>query len=242
MNSMEHYHKNNPDTKPDRISEKKPSRSLKIKRIFLTAVLGIGFLTSGCGVVDSRARANIEAAGIPPAVANDPDLIWAAMNGATAEELRDYANTISMKREMENSQARATQMAIDEGKQLEATPDSEQEEIIEQTIDLEKINEKVFSFVTNDNIEITDKNFIKRMKEALQKTTNTEIVQVFVAIPDDDFGVTRIFMDSTVESYKSVNGIFYAYPNDTIYVATDMSSLTQFLNSQGINYETFGLP
>jgi len=228
---------------PDKSPEKKSSYplSFKLKQAFCLAVLGAGFLTS-CGVVDNRARANIEAAGISPIVANDPDLIWAAANGATADELRDYANSLLMKKEIEANQARETQMAIDANNQAENTPEVQQEEVVEQTIALEQISDGVFSFVTNENIEITSRAFIRRIKASIKETTNTEAVQVFVAVPDDDFGVTRIFMDSTVESYKDNNGIFYAYPGDTLYVATDMQALTQFLTSQGINYETFGLP
>lgn len=228
---------------PDKSPEKKSSYplSFKLKQAFCLAVLGAGFLTS-CGVIDNRAKANIEAAGISPIVANDPDLIWAAANGATADELRDYANNLLMQYQRESSQARETQMAIDANNQAENTPPVQQEEVVEQPVALEQISEGVFSFVTNENIEITSRAFIRRMKDSLKETTNTETAQVFIAVPDDDFGVTRIFMDSTVESYKNTNGIFYAYPGDTLYVATDMQALTQLLNSQGINYETFGLP
>ena len=228
---------------PDKSPEKKSSYplSFKLKQAFCLAVLGAGFLTS-CGVIDNRAKANIEAAGISPIVANDPDLIWAAANGATADELRDYANNLLRQREVEISQARETQMAIDANNQAENTPPVQQEEVVEQPVALEQVSEGVYSFATNDNIEITSKAFIRRMRISLGQSSNTEINRVFVAVPDDDFGVTRIFMDSTVESYKNANGIFYAYPGDVIYVSTDINSLTNFLNTQGIIHETFGLP
>lgn len=244
---MEYYQqtKRDKDKKETKKSPEKKSSyplSFKLKQAFLLSVLGAGFLTS-CGVVENRAKAIIDAAGIPAAVANDPDLIWAAMNGATAEELRSHANSLLMQYERESSQARETQMAFDAANQApQITPETKQEEVVEQSIALEQVGERVYSFRTDDNIEITSKDFIRKVRISLGQPINTEINRVFVAVPDDDFGVTRIFMDSTVESYKNVNGIFYAYPGDVVYVSTDINSLTNFLNAQGINHETFGLP
>lgn len=248
MNSMEHYHKNNPDNKPRQSSERELSfsRSWKLKQAFLVAVLGAGFLT-GCGVMENRAKSNIEAAGIPPAVANDPDLIWAAMNGASAEELRDYANTLSMKQTMESNWARETQMAIDEANQLENSstiPEEKVEAPIDVTVSLEQVTGGVYAFRAPQNMEVTSHEFMREMQAALNKISGTEpnIHQILVAVADDDHAITRIFMDSTVDAYKDNYGNFYAYVGDNVYVATDGQALNKLLDDQGIPHKTFGLP
>jgi len=233
----------------DKSPEKKSSYplSFKLKTAFCLAVLGAGFLSS-CSSVEERVKANIESAGVPAEIANDPELIWRAYNGAVGDELRYYANELIKQREIKYKQALATQMAADATKQaedaLKAQQKVQKEEVVEPPVALERISQGVFSFVANENIEITSKAFIKRMENSLKETTNTDIEawQISVAVPDDDFGLTRIFMNSTVESYKKNYGIFYAYPGDTLYVATDSQALTQLLTSQGINYKTFGIP
>jgi len=250
MNSMEHYQQNNPDTKPDRISEKKPSRALKIKYKILSALVTELFLLvnlASCGVLDSAARANIEAAGIPPAVANDPDLIWAAMNGASAEELRDYANTLSMKQTMESNWARETQMAIDEANQLENSSTMSEETVeapIDVTVSLEQVTGGVYAFRAPQNMEVTSHEFMREMQAAFSQISGTEpnIHQILVAVADDDHAITRIFMDSTVDAYKDNYGNFYAYVGDNVYVATDGQALNKLLDDQGIPHKTFGLP
>lgn len=237
----------------DKSSEKKSSYplSFKLKQAFCLAVLGVGFLT-GCNSAEDRARANIKAAGVSALIANDPELLWRAMNGSVGEELKYYSNELLEQRERENNREMEAQRVIDATKQAEDALKAQQkaqqkEEVVQPPVALERISEGVFSFVANENIEITSKAFIKRMQNSLKETTNLETtdieaIQVFVAVPDDDFGVTRIFMNSTVESYKRNYGIFYAYPGDTLYVATDMQALLQLLTSQGIDYKIFGLP
>lgn len=250
MNSMEYYGKNNPDNKSRKSPEKKPNQtplSSKIRNGLLVAFLGIGFTIGATKVAENRAEAAIIGAGIPPAVANDPDLILAAMNGATPNELRDYANTLSMKQDMESNWARETQMAIDEANKLEnlsAVPEETAEAPIDVTVSLEQVTDGVYSFHTSQNMEVTSHKFMKEMQAALRNISGTEpnIHQILVAVADDDHAITRIFMDSTVDAYKDNYGNFYAYVGDNVYVATDGQALNQLLDSQGIAHKTFGLP
>lgn len=228
----------------------------RFHKAFLVAMLGAVFLSS-CGVIDSRAKSIVESAGVPPAVANDPDLLWYAANGATAEELRDYANTILMKRSVELQNAQATQQAQQEA-QEEAQQEQEPEPTVESTLSPEEeltLNKEyggVFSFKTefdvSGNIEVTDQSFIRRVKEALQEAGENND-RVYVAVNDigtasneNPNGIFRIFMDSTVDSYKAVNGVYYIYPGDTVYISTDIKALEEFLTANGWQFDVFGLP
>lgn len=219
-----------------RDSQKESPKGLgahKLRQMFLAAVLGAGFLT-GCGI-DDRAKANIAAAGVSPEVANDPDLIWFAANGASPDEIRDYANNL-MKNEalLLNN---AEEMSVD----LETPADDFQnnnEENIER-FSLEKIAEGVYSFKANDNIEVTSQLFIKQLRESLGQAGG-----VFFAIVDNNTGITMIFTDSTVDNYEDEDGnkIFYAYPGDTVYVSTSGQALNDFLDSENIEHKFVGLP
>lgn len=227
---------------------KKPEKksSLRLKKIQLMMLLALaGTLLTSCGVVESRAKANIEAAGVPPAVANDPDLIWEAENGATAEELRDYANSLMMKRSVELNQAMETQDALDAENTEEAEQSTQQQmetPVQEQEFSLEQIVQGVYSFSTQENLEVTNQAFFDRVKKSIGKLAGSDVPVVFVAVMDDVTGVEEIFMDSNIGAYKDSNGAFYAYVGDTVYVSTSSQELSQFLDSKGITHHTFGLP
>lgn len=244
MNSMEHYYsKNNPqedapvekqDAPADKkdapvengkLPEKKPNKfplSFKLKQSFCLAVLGLGFLTTGC--VSEQARAVIEAAGLPPEIASHPDIEWYAMNGASPDELRSYAAGIQMGQEADlRGQSTETQ------------------EVQQAPIVLEELGDGAYGFFAGYSMEVTSKSFINKMRSLIQETFNKPAAQVFVAVPDDGFGITRIFTDSNIDSYKNFYGEFYAYQGDSIYMTTDLQSLTRLLDSIGVEYDAFGL-
>jgi hypothetical protein len=222
-------------------------RSPIVLRIEIAVIFALaGSLISGCSVLENRAKERIASAGVPPAVANDPDLIWQASNGATDEELRSYANSLLLGRERELNQAMATQQAEKEAAAF-ATPTATQEPEINEfkpktQINFEKITDGVYSFQTDSNIEITDPGFILYIKNTLKKLENLENIRVFISVIDDATGVTQIVLDSTASDYKEANGPLFAYVGDKVFIAADGAALTELLDSQGIKHKTFGLP
>jgi len=248
MNSMEYHHKTTSGSKSEGAKEpendKKYPLSFKFKRIFLAATVGFTALLSGCGAVESRAMDNIQAANVPAEVANDPDLIWFAMNGATTEEIQDYAHSLMMQTNPMSdpnfNPARETQMSIDATKQAEATDVPTTEPTVAETsINFESVSPGVYSFVVAGITEVANRDFAQSVKDALKQTTGVDSAEVVFGVPDDAYGVTRIFLGSNVEAYYNTYGGFYAYQGDTIYTATDTQTLIDFLKSTGISYETF---
>ncbi len=236
MNSMEYYNKNNrPEGRrsPENKTNQTPLTS-KIRNGLLVAFLGIGLTIGATKVAENRAEAAIIGAGIPPEVAHDPDLIWAAMNGASASELNTLAGNIMRNNSLmlNNTMEEMSEFSPDDTLEnsAEIAPEFE-------TFALEKLTEGVYGFTADKNIEVTSQNFIKQLRESLGQAG-----QVFFAVPDDNYGTTRVFTDSTINGYRDNYGNFYAYIGDYVYVATDAQALNNLLSAKGINHETFGLP
>ena len=228
------------ETSGSRERSKSHSASFRLKQVLFLAILGASL--SACGVIDSRAQARIDAAGVSPAVANDPELINYAANGATNEEIRDYASSLLMRQKVEIDQAIQMQSAMEPAAEEKSPFDEEDEVAQEEKILLKKEAEGVYSFSATKSIEITDEAFIKRIKASLKDAGSFGTNDVFIAVPDDNAGITRIFPYLTLNNWREKFGFFWIYVGDEVHIATDEQALNQLLDSKGIGHETFDFP
>lgn len=220
---------------------KKRPASLRLKGIFALAILGMTL--SACSAIDSRAQANIDAAGVPPAVAHDPELIsYAASGSPSAEEIQNFAETLSMRQQTRIKHAQETQAAIEPAAEEKPSFNEEDEVAQEEKFLLKKEAEGVYSFSAAESIEITDEAFIKRIKASLKDTGSFGTNDVFIAVPDDDARLTRVFPYLTLSNWREKFGFFWIYTGDEVYIATDEQALNQLLDSRGVIRETFDFP
>ncbi|AKM80974.1 MAG: hypothetical protein UT13_C0001G0010 [Candidatus Pacebacteria bacterium GW2011_GWF2_38_9] len=224
------------------LEKKKDStpRSVAIKQVITLAILGTGFAFGMIKTAEKNAKADLAAAGLSAEMSSDPGMIWFAAEGHTSDEIRDFAYNLERNRALilNNNANSMEEMTVDLNTPMEDAQTDVAAEVSAEKLPLEKIVEGVYSFQAGQNMEITSQNFIRQVRESLAGAEG----RVFVAVKDDDYNITRIFTDSTIDGYRDNYGNFYAYVGDLVYVATDGQALKDILNSKGINSETFGLP
>lgn len=193
-------------------SEDSASKIVKFKRIFLALMLGEIMFLTGYDVSDNQAQAK----------ENNNAHLPPQVDHNPA--LVDYVN---------QNLSKETQIAPEE-------------EIV-----LKKESKGVYSFVASESMEITDSNFVKRMRKSLKAMAlkvkdkdlgNPDMGMVFIAVPDDDAGFTRVFPNSTLSNWREKYGFFWVYEDDKIYLAVSKEALEKFLKEQGIKFETFTFP
>ncbi|MBU1033392.1 hypothetical protein KKI22_00375 [Patescibacteria group bacterium] len=212
-------------------------RSVAINQGLALILLGTSFAFGMIKLAEKNAKADLVAAGVSAQMASDPGMIWFAAEGHTSDEIRDFAyNSERNEALILNNANNMEEMTVDLNTPMEDVQNDNESEVV--LLPLEKIVEGVYSFQAGQNMEITSQNFIRQVRESLAGAEG----RIFVAVKDDDYNVTRIFTDSTVDGYRDNYGNFYAYVGDLVYVATDGQALKDILNSKGINSETFGLP
>ena len=200
---------------------------------------------AGCDYIDNAAKDKLWAAGVPPELQNDETLLWAAANGATDQELRAEAANILQLRELKLRQAQNQP----ENNSPEPTETAEVEEREEQAwekpVVIKQVTQGVYSFTVSDNVEITDPEYINRLRTNLATIIDDFANRdIFVAVKDDDAGEVKIFTASTIQSYAEENGPFYAYPGDEIFVASydNSSALSKWFKSLGQETNFIGVP
>jgi hypothetical protein len=232
-------------TNPENAKSQYPL-SFRLKQSFLLAALGFSMALSGCGVVENRAIDRITAAGVPVEAVTNELIDFVMWSNPSDAEILDFVRTSKLwenpSGDPDFNPARETQMAIDATKQAEATstlPAELTPTVIETGIDLEEVSSGVYSFVAEGAMEVANRDFAQSLKDALKQATGTDSADVAFAVPDDAYGIKRIFLQSNVDAYQGHYGEFYAYQGDTIYVAASTQALIDFFKSTGINYETF---
>jgi len=215
-------------------------RSVAIKQGITAILVGTGFIMGMFSIAEKNAKAEVAAAGLSANMSSDPRVIGFALVGHTPDEIRDYAFNLERNEALIlNNANNMEEMTVDLNAPIEEVQNNNESEVVlAEKLPLEKIAEGVYSFQAGQNMEITSQNFIRQVRESLAGAEG----RIFVAVKDDDYNVTRIFTDSTIDGYKDNYGNFYAYVGDLVYVATDGQALKDILNSKGINSETFGLP
>ncbi|HPS40586.1 MAG TPA: hypothetical protein PLQ50_01110 [Candidatus Woesebacteria bacterium] len=106
-------------------SKEKSNPSANMRKMIYAALVGIGgigLLKGGSEVVINRAHERIEAAGISTELANNPDLLRQALQGASLEELKDWANNLP-----NNSWNTKAQQAVGQEKVLPPNGNNEPE-------------------------------------------------------------------------------------------------------------------